>query len=122
MRVLLVDDDAGIRTALAELLCAEGMDVVGEGMTGEDAIIKSGELQPDVVVLDDQMPLLTGVEAMPGIRRAAPGARIVLFSAGVDSLSLKDPPDAVVAKGLPPADLLRAIAGLRSLTTGIPGQ
>lgn len=116
-RVLLVDDDPGIRGALADLLSAEGLEVVGQGITGADAIALSRELQPDLVVLDDQMPELTGRDALPHIRRESPGARILLFSAGVEPISVENRPDAAVAKGLHPAELLRVITGLLAAAT-----
>lgn len=72
----------------------------------------SRELLPDVVVLDDQMPALTGMEAIPHIRHLAPAARILLYSAGVDNHGGSDRPDAWVAKSQNPAELLTVIAGL----------
>ena len=117
-RVLLVDDNAGIRAALTDLLTAEGLVIVGQAVNGVEAISMSRELHPDLVLLDDQMPELTGREALPHIRRESPGARILLFSAGVEPIGSADSPDAALAKGSHPSQLLHLIRGLLAVTAG----
>ena len=64
IRVLIVEDQALLRTTLAALLEAEpGMSVVGLAEDGSRAVTLAAELRPDVVLMDIQMPGLTGIEA-----------------------------------------------------------
>lgn len=84
-RVLIVDDLDDMRSALRLLLEAEGMDVVGEAENGERGIEVARVLQPDVVVLDGLMPVMNGEEAAHILRRVAPDARIVAFSASFET-------------------------------------
>jgi len=63
MRVLVVDDEEPARERLRQLLAAvPGLEVIGEAANGEQAIERIGELKPDVVLLDIQMPVASGLE------------------------------------------------------------
>jgi DNA-binding NarL/FixJ family response regulator len=79
-RVLLVDDHDLFRTGLRNLLEQEGVAVVGEAAAGEDALRFVRELQPDVVVMDLNMPGMTGVEATKKIISFAPLTRVVVLT------------------------------------------
>jgi two-component system NarL family response regulator len=79
-RVLLVDDHDLFRTGLRNLLEEEGVDVVGEAAEGEDALRYVRELQPDVVVMDLNMPRMNGVEATKRIVAHAPLTRVVVLT------------------------------------------
>ena len=86
VRVLVVDDSPDIRLMLRVMLGRDDrFDVVGEGSDGEAAIDLAELLQPDLVVLDRQMPVLGGIEAIPGIHEVAPASEIVLYTAAADS-------------------------------------
>jgi two-component system response regulator AlgR len=64
LRVLIVDDEAPARERLRSLLAElDQADVVGEAITGEQAIQRTVELSPDVVLLDVRMPGIDGIEA-----------------------------------------------------------
>jgi len=81
IRVLVVDDSALIRQMLTRALAMDPrVEVVGTAKTGVEAVEKSRELQPDVVTLDIEMPEMTGLEALPHIRKHTT-ARIVMLSA-----------------------------------------
>ncbi|MGH7856336.1 MAG: response regulator [Candidatus Binatia bacterium] len=85
IRVVIVDDVDDIRLLLRLQFQRDArFDVVGEGADGLDAIALAEEHQPDLVVLDRHMPRLGGTEAIPEIRRRAPGAAIVLYTANAD--------------------------------------
>jgi DNA-binding NarL/FixJ family response regulator len=60
--VLIVDDHPSFRTTARALLDAEGFDVVGEAVDGADALAKVGELHPEIVLLDVQLPDVDGFE------------------------------------------------------------
>ena len=60
--VLIVDDHPSFRATARRLLQAEGFEVVGEAENGAEALRKAGELHPEVVLLDVQLPDLNGFE------------------------------------------------------------
>ena len=79
-RVLLVDDHDLFRTGLRNLLEEQGVQIVGEAGTGTEAIRYVRELAPDVVVMDLNMPGISGVEATRQITSIAPLTRIVVLT------------------------------------------
>jgi two-component system nitrate/nitrite response regulator NarL len=81
VRVLVCDDTAELRMLLRSALEDEGgVDVVGEAGDGPDALRLAAAEQPDVVVLDLEMPGPTPAELLEGLRQVAPDAAIVTFS------------------------------------------
>ena len=110
-RVLIVDDKADIRSIVATRLRLEpAFDVVGEASNGAEAIAHVGELKPHVMVLDLQMPVMSGEEVIPILRSLAPRLRILVFSAYAGAqprLRASERPDAEVRKGTGLAPLVR---------------
>jgi len=81
IKVMLVDDHAVVRMGLANFLStAKDIEVVAECGTGETAIDLYTRKRPDVLMLDWQLPGISGVEAAEKIRAQHPGARIIIFS------------------------------------------
>jgi DNA-binding NarL/FixJ family response regulator len=81
IRVLIADDQALVRTGFRLILGGEpGIEVVGEAGDGADALRLAAALQPDVVLLDIGMPGPAPADVVAGVRRAAPGAAIVVLS------------------------------------------
>jgi PAS domain S-box-containing protein len=81
IRVLLADDASTVRLLLRRTLeSSPSFEVVGEAADGGQAVTMAEALQPDMVLLDMSMPVMAGLEAIPQIRRGAPGARIVVLS------------------------------------------
>ena len=82
MRVLLVDDAADVRRLIAALIAVhdQGWSVVGEAANGREAIENAPPTDPDLVLLDLSMPVMDGLEALPHLRRAVPGAAVVVLS------------------------------------------
>jgi len=79
--VLLADDTASVRMLLRGTLeASEAFEVVGEAGDGAQAVEMAAALQPDMVLLDLDMPVLGGMEAIPLIRSCAPHARVVVVS------------------------------------------
>jgi two-component system nitrate/nitrite response regulator NarL len=79
--ILLVDDHPLTRSALGALLGQHGFTVVGEAADGETAIAKARELAPNLILLDLSMPGMSGLQALPKLREAAPDAEVVVLTA-----------------------------------------
>jgi DNA-binding NarL/FixJ family response regulator len=80
LRVLIVDDHDLFRTGLRNLLEEQGIQIVGEAAAGAEAIRSVRELAPDVVVMDLNMPGMTGVEATRQITSIAPLTRVLVLT------------------------------------------
>ncbi|HEV8177273.1 MAG TPA: chemotaxis-specific protein-glutamate methyltransferase CheB [Gemmatimonadales bacterium] len=81
-RVFVVDDSAFIRKALARVLQAEpGLSLVGQAASGEEAVEKIPEANPDLVTLDVAMPGMGGQEALRALLRWKPALKVVMLSA-----------------------------------------
>ena len=96
-RVLIVDDDASVRQLLRMILEVEDFDVVGEATDGVEAVPQAIELQPDFVVLDQQMPNRDGAATAQILRSSLPDAVIIACSAIVEQKPAWA--DAFLAKG-----------------------
>jgi DNA-binding NarL/FixJ family response regulator len=81
LRILIVDDHPLTRGALSALLEQDGFSVVGEAADGADAIEAARALLPDLVLLDLSMPGMSGLEALPRLREAAPNCEVVVLTA-----------------------------------------
>jgi DNA-binding NarL/FixJ family response regulator len=80
LRILLVDDHDLFRTGLRNLLEEQGVQVVGEAAAGAEALRLTRELAPDVVVMDLNMPGMSGVEATRHISAVAPLTRVLVLT------------------------------------------
>jgi len=81
LRILIVDDEKAVRSALARLLSTRGeWKVVGEAADGAEAIGKARELKPDVVIMDLSLPQVSGLAATPQIKKAIPTAEVLIFT------------------------------------------
>jgi DNA-binding NarL/FixJ family response regulator len=90
VRVLLVDDSADLRLVVRDALEAYGgFEIVGEAADGDRAIELAAELEPELVLLDLDMPGRGGLQALPDIRRAAPRSRVVVLT-GLDAVDVRD--------------------------------
>jgi DNA-binding NarL/FixJ family response regulator len=81
VRVLIVDDQALFREALATLLEVQPeIEVVGEAGDGEQAVSRSADLKPDVVLMDLRMPVLDGIAATTRLRVEQPAVRVLALT------------------------------------------
>ncbi len=88
-RILLVDDHALFREGLMAILNAQpDLEVVGEASDGLEAVVKARELQPDLVLMDIQMPGMDGLEALLRIKRFAPETTVVMLTVQSDEEKL----------------------------------
>jgi DNA-binding NarL/FixJ family response regulator len=81
IRVLLADDHPAFRRSFRDALERySDLEVVGEADSGLQAVDLAGRLQPDLAILDVRMKDISGIEAIPGIRRCSPRTAIVMLS------------------------------------------
>ena len=102
VRVLIVDDNEVIRDGLRSILVIhDDITVVGEAVHGRDALDKVTQLDPDVILMDAQMPCMDGIEATRTIKQRDPVRQILFLTvyssyaadaqaAGADAFLLKD--------------------------------
>jgi DNA-binding NarL/FixJ family response regulator len=112
--LLLVDDHPlfidGVRAAV---IGAEDLAVIGEAHDGRTAVQMSAELKPDVVLMDLNLPDVSGIEATADIRKAAPDVRVLVMTMSADDdavvAAMRAGARGYVVKGAGRADLLQAI-------------
>ncbi|MDQ1401707.1 MAG: hypothetical protein QOG03_23 [Actinomycetota bacterium] len=86
VKVAIVDDQPDVRLLLRLTLSRDKrFDVVGEATNGEEAIALAAAAQPDLLILDRQMPVMGGVEALPVIKQRSPKTAVVLYTATADA-------------------------------------
>ena len=113
-RILIVDDVSQVRRELCTLLpLLDDIEIVGEAENGQSAIELADTLQPDVVLMDVDMPIVDGIAATRSIKQANPATRIIVLSIhndeAVRAQARSAGADDFVDKGAPLAALLQAI-------------
>jgi DNA-binding NarL/FixJ family response regulator len=84
IRIVLADDHPVVRIGVRNMLSeVDGFSVVGEAADGDDAITQTIDLQPDILLLDVQMPRLPGLEAMRAIMSGPSTAKILLLTSTI---------------------------------------
>jgi DNA-binding NarL/FixJ family response regulator len=114
IRILIADDHPVVRDGLAAMLGTQpDFAVVGLAADGQEAVRLAAELQPDIVLLDLEMPELDGVEALARMRAASPGVRALVFTAfDTDERILgavRAGAQGYLLKGAPRDELFRAV-------------
>lgn len=89
IRILVVDDHTLFRRGLIALLARDpALIVVGDAADAGQALRKAVELQPDLILLDNHLSGVSGVDALPDLREAAPHARILMLTVSEDEQDL----------------------------------
>jgi DNA-binding NarL/FixJ family response regulator len=118
-RVLLVDDHDLFRAGLRNLLDDQGVQIVGECTNGTDALRAVRELAPDVVVMDLNMPGISGVEATRQISMIAPLTRVLVLTISDQDADVMD---AILAGAcgylLKDSSITELLHGIRSAAIG----
>jgi DNA-binding NarL/FixJ family response regulator len=117
LRIVVADDHAVVRAGLGALLSAvDGYEMVGEAATGPEAVRAAVTLHPDVLVMDIQMPGMSGIDATREVGRAAPDVAVLMLTMFEDDESVFAAMRAgalgYVLKGASPSDMIRAIAAV----------
>jgi DNA-binding NarL/FixJ family response regulator len=126
---MVVDDHPIWRDAVARDLTEAGFDVVAVVGDGAQALRVLGAVQPDVAVIDLQLPDVSGVEVTRGVRAACPGARVLILSASGEQQDVLDAVKAgaagYIVKSAARAEFLDAVrrtaAGDAVFTPGLAG-
>ena len=79
-KVLIVDDDAGLRELLKNILRQGDYDVVGDAGSGEEGLALAKKWAPDVVCLDIHMPTMNGIQCLEALRTSNPEGKVVMIS------------------------------------------
>jgi len=86
IRVMIVDDHTLFRRGLTALLgCDPRIEVAGDAADAGEALRRAPEIAPDVVLLDNHLPGVKGVDALPALREAVPAARILMLTVSEDA-------------------------------------
>src|ERR1700721_1091594 len=80
-RVLVADDNAVVCSFVRQLFESQpDFEISGEAENGRDAVEKAKSLKPDLIILDLSMPVMTGLDAAPLLRKLLPDTPILLFT------------------------------------------
>jgi DNA-binding NarL/FixJ family response regulator len=113
MRCLLADDHPALVVALSDFLERSGIEVVAVASDGQEATALAASSAPDVALVDYRMPKLAGPELVGRMREAAPGTRVVVYTAEAgDRLAsdvIRAGASGIVLKEAPLVDVLRAL-------------
>ncbi len=114
MKVLLVDDHPLVRNGIASLLTAINIEVVGEANDGLEALEKTRELKPDIILMDIRMPYCNGLEATRLIKAEMPQIKIIILTVSDDDPylfeAIKSGADGYLLKNLRTEELLAVLS------------
>jgi two-component system nitrate/nitrite response regulator NarL len=124
--VLIVDDHPLTRDALSALLGRNGFSVVGTAAGGEEAVELARTLQPKLVLLDLSMPGLSGLDALPRVRAAAPECEVVVLTASgtEDNLlgAIRGGAAGYLLKSEPPERIVAFLRGVANGEAALSGE
>jgi DNA-binding NarL/FixJ family response regulator len=121
--VLLVDDHAMVRQGMAEMLSTdEGIEVVAEAADGREAVELAGRKNPDVVILDVEMPVMGGQVALRRLLDLSPPPRVVIVTVFADEFHVKEllglGASAYLSKNAPMRDLISTVRSVARVRGG----
>jgi DNA-binding NarL/FixJ family response regulator len=111
--ILIVDDSPTVRQALCELFTREkDFDVCGEAENGQEAIERAKQLEPDLIVTDLSMPIMSGLEKARVLKQLMPTVPVIIYTAHSDRFIEKEAHAAgayaVISKSDPVTTLIAA--------------
>jgi DNA-binding NarL/FixJ family response regulator len=125
IKILVVDDHRVVRAGLVALLAQQpALMVVGEAGNGEEAVRLAGETQPDVILMDMQMPVCNGVEATRQIKERWPHMQVLVLTTYDDDQliwgGLQAGAKGYLLKDVPPEELLQGIEAVAAGKSLLP--
>ena len=122
LKVLIVDDVAQVRRELGNILpLVSEVEIVGEAANGREAIQQAEALQPQVILMDLEMPIMDGYEATRTIKARYPSCRVIALTVhSYEAARVKADRagvDAFIVKGAPVETLVQAISERKERNT-----
>src|ERR1041384_6213675 len=113
-RVVLCDDHEIVRDAIkSRMATSNALQIVGEAANGRDVVDVVKELEPDVLIIDVELPKRDGIEATKEVLRARPRTKVIIFTAHAQpdllALALRAGASGYVLKSAPGEDIARAV-------------
>jgi len=127
IRIMVIDDQAVVRQGFVSLInTVADMEVIAQGVNGQQAVELYREHQPDITLMDLRMPLKSGVEAIAAIRHEFPEARIIVLTTydGDEDIyrALQAGARGYLLKNMPPVELLDVIRQVHDGKKRIPPE
>ncbi len=127
INILLVDDHELVRTGIRKILNeVKGFKVIDECETGEEAIKFCRQTEPDIILMDMDMPGMGGLEATKKILRFAPDAKVIVLTAHSEdpfpTKVMQIGAAGYLTKGTPPQEMVNAIRAVNSGQRYLPAQ
>ena len=112
--LVLADDNPTVRELLRLYAERGGVEVVGEAADGREAVELADRLAPDAVILDDDMPVMRGLAALPLLRRRAPHTVAVMYSGdpSIERSAIAAGASAYLSKAASPRDVMSSVLTL----------
>lgn len=90
MRVMVVDDEDHVRRLITTVIKSMNCEIVGEAGNGKDAVLLFHELKPNMLLLDINMPVKSGKEALAEIKKRYPNAFVIMLTSLTDKETVED--------------------------------
>jgi DNA-binding NarL/FixJ family response regulator len=124
IRVMVVDDHALVRSAVRQAITAPDVEVVAEAATAEAALVEAPQVQPDILLVDIDLPGMDGLRLVRELATRLPATRIVMLTVSVADRDLVDAMRfgavGYLTKDLSPEALLRSIRGVEAGELAMP--
>ncbi|NCC52274.1 MAG: response regulator [Spartobacteria bacterium] len=88
-RVIIIEDEATIRFVLSKICKQIGLEVAGDAGNGEDGLALLRQTDPHLVLLDINMPIMQGDEALPVIMREKPGTTVIMLTSVAEMTTVR---------------------------------
>ncbi len=115
-RILIADDNANARRALRNLVEQDAdWKVCGEAIDGGDAVLRAKETNPDLIVLDFQMPVMNGLQAAREISKAVPEVQVLLCTAHLSPNLIDEAQRVGIHGAVSKSSAIDVVKGIRAL-------
>jgi DNA-binding NarL/FixJ family response regulator len=127
LRILIADDHEVVRRGVRSILESRAdWEICGEAANGQEAIDKTRQLNPDLIVLDITMPVLNGLDAARSIRKSSPNTVILILSMHVSKELIQEAQrigaKGFVVKGEAGDNLVKAVDAVTQFKTFFPTE